>query len=100
MTTKREVFQPGEEFWAAVAAHDGTLTPAKLAAFESGAAYPIEQYDYIQWEHSYRVGGYVIDSGSLLFGKTEMPAWVVWNELLQKVDYIPKDGALLMGWAR
>lgn len=79
-------------------ADDSVLSPAKLDAYMNSLPFPIEEGDYIQWAHSYRVCGYVQSTSAILTGKTEIPAYRVWNVMLEEEQLIPVADAVLMGW--
>lgn len=93
MTTTTETIKPTIKI-----ADDDELTPAKLHAWEHGLPFPIEEGDYIQWIHSFRVAGYVQGTGELQMGKHRLPAYRVWNVMLNQEQYILVDQAILMGW--
>ncbi len=87
-----------ETFWQAVHERDShPLTPAKQAALDAGTPLPIEPYDFIWSTLSYKVAGWVISVGVIVAGRTEIPAYRVWNSLMDVEQLIPQELALLPG---
>lgn len=86
-----------EAFWDAVQHRsDHPFTPAKEAAYRAGEPLPVEPYDFIRWTVSYRVCGWVIREGAV----EGRPAWLIYNPVTKDQDFIFKDEAALLGYAR
>lgn len=91
--------QPPEDFWRLVEARAANpLTDAKRAAIAAGEPLPVEVGDFIRWDVSFRVSGWVMGDGEMAVGKSRLPCWVIWNPLAQERQEVPKDAARLMGW--
>ena len=66
----------------------------RLAALQRGDRLPAGMGDYIRWEVSYKVQGWITGEG--MIGKN-IPAWRLWNPIFEVYQEVPKTDVLIYG---
>lgn len=63
-------------------------------ALKDGDRLPAGMGDYIRWEVSYKVQGWIVGEG--VIGK-QIPAWRLWNPIFEVYQEVPKTDVLIYG---